>query len=354
MKQEPRTRAVKVGGVIIGGGFPVSVQTMWKKPLSTSDSAEVASELDRLANIGCDIVRFAVPDMDSAELLGKLAKTTEMPLVADIHFDHRLALRCLDFPISKIRINPGTMGDEEKVREVVDKARGQGIPLRVGINSGSLPRNLESEQDVALAMVKAAQTELDILERLDFHDVVFSLKSSDIETTIRANTLFSESHDYPLHIGITEAGPIIPGIVKNTLGISSLLQKGIGDTIRVSLSSAPDNEVIAGIEILKHAQRRSTGVEIISCPKCGRTSFDVQGFLEDVSDFIYSIKVPLTVAVMGCPVNGPGEAKRADIGITGAGRYAIIFQGGRVLRKIPYSEAVAAFREEVKKLCDSK
>jgi (E)-4-hydroxy-3-methylbut-2-enyl-diphosphate synthase len=346
-----RTRAVKVGRVIIGGGFPVSVQTMWKDPLKESELSEVLSGLELLSTIGCDIVRFAVPDTDAAELLGRLSRLAPLPLVADIHFDYRLALRCLDFPIAKLRLNPGNIGEGWKVKEVIEKARGQGIPIRIGVNAGSLPRGLESEIDEAIAMKKAAEMEIDILEKMNFHDVVFSLKSSDVETTERANALFSESFDYPLHIGITEAGPLIPGLVKNTLGISHLLRSGIGDTIRVSLSSSSRDEVLAGQEILKASGFRERGVTLVSCPKCGRTSFNVQGFLEDVSYFIQSLKKPLVIAVMGCTVNGPGEARKADLGITGAGGFALIFRKGEVLRKIPYSEASNAFKKEVLELC---
>jgi (E)-4-hydroxy-3-methylbut-2-enyl-diphosphate synthase len=349
--QKRKTRAVKVGRVIVGGGFPVSVQTMWKKALSPADLPSVVSELERLSRLGCDIVRFAVPDAAAAELLGRLSRSTEMPLVADIHFDYRLALRCLDFSIAKIRINPGNIGEEWKVREMVEKAIGQGIPLRIGVNAGSLPRSLESEKDVALAMLKAAELEMEVIERLGFRDAVFSLKSSDVETTLRANALFSKTCDYPLHIGVTEAGPLIAGIVKNTLGITGLLQQGIGDTIRVSLTSPSEDEVLTGLEILRSVKLRKAGVQIISCPRCGRSSFDVQGFLEDVSEFIYSIQKPLTIAVMGCVVNGPGEAKKADIGITGAGKYAILFRHGEMVRKVPYKDAVMAFKEEVQRLC---
>jgi len=344
------TRGVRAGRLIIGGGFPVSVQTMWKSPLNAVSLVDVAASLRDLATMGSDLVRFSVPDEQSAELLGRLASESPIPLAADIHFDYRLALRCMDFPVAKIRINPGNIGEEWKVREVIAKARDTGACLRIGVNAGSLPAGLADEQDQAAAMVKAAETEMELLERLGFHEVVFSLKSSDVESTVDANRAFAARCDYPLHIGVTEAGPLIPGLVKSTLAMGRLLGDGIGDTIRVSLSARPEDEVLAGLEILRACRLRSDGVNVISCPTCGRSSFDVRKFLEEVSVFIQSIRAPLTLAVMGCVVNGPGEAKKADLGITGAGKMAIIFKGGQVLRRVNFEAAAAAFREEVENL----
>jgi (E)-4-hydroxy-3-methylbut-2-enyl-diphosphate synthase len=351
MEVRKKTRPVKAGRLIIGGGFPVSVQTMWKMPLEKDGLSSVAESLERLSLKGCDIVRFAVPDLDAAELLGRLSRMTEIPLVADIHFDYRLALKCLDFPIAKIRINPGNIGDSGKVREVVSKAAGQGVALRVGVNEGSLPKSLENEKDAASAMLKAAEMEMEPLASLGFTNAVFSLKSSDVAVTVRANRLFSDAYDFPLHIGVTEAGPLIQGIVKNTVGITELLKLGIGDTVRVSLTGSSDDEVLAGNEILRNASLRDRGINLISCPKCGRTSFEVKEFLDNVSEFIQTIQKPLTIAVMGCVVNGPNEAKRADIGITGAGQSAIIFKHGKIVKKVPYPDAVNVFMDEVKNLC---
>ncbi len=351
MAEKRKTRAVKVGGLIIGGDFPVSVQTMWKKSLSDRELPEVDSSLKRLSSMGCDLVRFAVPDSDAAELLGRLSRTATIPLVADIHFDYRLALRCMDFPIAKIRINPGNIGESWKVKEVAEKAAGNGIPIRIGVNAGSLPSNLRAERDIAAAMVLAAESELNLFEKIGFQNIIFSLKSSDVEEMVKANTLFAKRFDYPLHIGVTEAGPLIPGLIKNTLGVTSLLMNGIGDTVRVSLTSSSEDEVKSGVEMLRVLKLRKTGIQIIACPQCGRSSFNVKGFLEDVSDFIQSIKNPLTIAVMGCPVNGPGEAKKADLGITGAGKYALIFTNGSVFKKVPYGEAIDAFKQEVRKKC---
>jgi (E)-4-hydroxy-3-methylbut-2-enyl-diphosphate synthase len=346
-----RTRTVKAGSLLIGGGFPVSVQTMWKAPVGPADLAGVTLALSRLGALGCDLVRFAVPDLAAAEAVGELSRRTAMPIAADIHFDHTLALRCLDFPIAKIRINPGTLGAEWKVREVVGKAADRAVALRVGVNAGSLPRALEGEPDRVEAMVKAAEDELELLERFSFRDVVFSLKSSDVDETIRAAVRFSRDHDYPLHLGVTEAGPLIPGIVRSTAGIGNLLEQGIGDTIRVSLSAPAEDEVIAGVEILRITGRRPGGVTIVSCPRCGRTTFDVQNFIESVSPIVQIVRKQLTIAVMGCPVNGPGEARKADLGITGAGKMAIVFKKGEIIRRVSYEQALAAFREEFDKIC---
>jgi len=342
---------VKAGTLLIGGGFPVSVQTMWKAPLSRGEAEAAAAEIANLAAIGCDLVRFAVPDAAAADAVGEVARRTQVPVAADIHFDHTLALRCLDHPIAKIRINPGTLGAEWKVREVVGKAADRGVALRVGVNAGSLPRSLEAERDVAAAMVKAAEEELEILERLSFRNAVFSLKSSDVDETLRANLAFAAGHDHPLHLGVTEAGPLIPGIVRSTVGIGYLLGQGIGDTVRVSLSAPPLDEITAGVEILRSAGCRSEGIRIVSCPRCGRTTFDVQNFIEDVSSFIQSSHRNLAIAIMGCPVNGPGEARKADLGITGAGKMAIIFRKGEIIRRVSYEQAAEAFREEFDRIC---
>ncbi len=345
------TRAVRAGRVTIGGGARVTVQTMWKAPLADGGLEEVRAALRDLAIEGCDLVRFAVPDLATADRLGALAAASNLPLVADIHFDYRIALRCLDFPIAKIRINPGNIGEEWKVAEVVRKARDRGVSLRIGVNGGSLPRRLAGEKDLARAMVAAAESEMDVLTRLDFQDVVYSLKSSDVMATLAANRLFSRLYDAPLHLGVTEAGPLVPGIVKSAIGLGTLLQEGIGDTIRVSLSAPPAEEVRAGIEILRTLGLRSTGVTIVSCPRCGRTSFDVHKFLEDAT-FLRQYSGPcMRVAVMGCVVNGPSEARNADLGITGAGSEALIFEGERIVRRVSFGDAVSAFREEFERKC---
>ena len=348
-----KTRSVSVGRIQIGGGAPIRVQTMWKQPLEAAVSAQglerILEALQSLEEIGCELLRFSVPDIQSAEILGELATRTNLPLVADIHFDHRLALRCLDFPVAKIRINPGNIGSPDKVAELVRKAEDKGVALRVGVNAGSLPRHLRREKNVARAMVQAAEEELAVLERLGFERVVFSLKAADVETTVRANLLFAEHHDYPLHIGVTEAGPLIQGTVKSTLALSRLLTSGVGDTVRVSLSDSPQNEIIAACSILQNLDLRSFGPELISCPTCGRTVFDVTGFLEKMQPYLHRIRKHLTVAIMGCPVNGPGEAKRADLGITGSEHQVVIFKKGKIIRRESADHAIEAFREELEK-----
>jgi len=348
-----KTRSVPVGRMRIGGGAPVSVQTMWKLPLAGSGSShsleQTLAGIRRLEEIGCELLRFSVPDLPSAELLGELASRTSLPLVADIHFDHRLALRCLDFPVAKIRINPGNIGRADKVEELVRKAEDKGVALRVGVNAGSLPKRLRREKNVAQAMVGAAEEELSLLERLGFQRVIFSLKAADVETTVQANLLFSRNYDYPLHIGVTEAGPLIQGTVKSTLALSRLLGSGVGDTVRVSLSDSPESEIIAARSILQNLGLRSFGPELISCPTCGRTAFDVTGFLEKVQPYMRRIHKNITVAVMGCPVNGPGEAQRADLGITGTGKQVVIFKKGKIIRRESADHAIEAFKEELEK-----
>ena len=326
------------------------MQTMWKHPLDSARSLQtIAAGIRSLEEIGCELLRFSVPDLRSAELLGKIASRTELPLVADIHFDHRLALRCLDFPIAKIRINPGNIGRADKVEELVRKADDRGVALRVGINAGSLPKALRREKNVALAMVRAAEEEVSLLEKLGFHRVVFSLKAAGVDTTVEANLLFSRTYDYPLHIGVTEAGPLVQGTVKNTLALSRLLEGGVGDTIRVSLSDSPENEIVAARSILQSLGMRSFGPEVISCPTCGRTAFDVTGFLDKVQPYLRRMEKTITVAIMGCPVNGPGEAKRADLGVTGSEDRVVFFKKGKIIRRESADHAIEAFIEELEK-----
>jgi len=340
--------------VLVGGGAPISVQTMWKQPLSQHSPAEtIAATIEgihKLENIGCEILRFSVPDMQSAEILGKVAGNVELPLVADIHFDHRLALRCLDFPIAKIRINPGNIGNRAKVEEVVRKAVDNGVSMRIGVNAGSLPARLRGEKNLAAAMVKAAEQELEIVEKLNYRAVIVSLKSSDVAATIEANSIFSSRFDNPLHLGVTEAGPLVQGIVKNTLALCKLLESGVGDTIRVSLSDSPENEIVAGRAILQSTGVRNIGVELISCPTCGRTEFDVTGFLQRIQGILRKpYRKKITIAIMGCPVNGPGEARRADLGVTGTGNQVLFFKKGRIIRRENADDAIEAFEEELEK-----
>lgn len=365
-------RTVKVGGfdhveaVLIGGGYPVSVQTMWKDRLDRSDlegaaGAATLARIEKLRALGCQLLRFAVPDLEAAETLGLLASRTPMPLVADIHFDHRIALRCLEFPIAKIRINPGNIGSREKVEAVVKRASDAGIPLRIGVNAGSLPQDLARSVDEgrttrAEAVVAAAERELAVLDELGFSNVLVSMKTSSVRDTVEANELFSSRYEVPLHIGVTEAGPLIPGVVRNAVALHALLSRGIGSTIRVSLSDSMESEVLAGREILgavaDSAGRREEGrgIVVVSCPRCGRNGFDTHAFAERWRDELYSTKKDAVVAIMGCAVNGPGEARHADLGITGVGNKVLIFRHGVVVRTVDPSEADAAFREELQKL----
>jgi len=343
-------RIVKVGKLLLGPGYPVVIQSMWKESLVPGDPGPLLARIEKLKSLGCGILRFATPDVSAAELLGELSRRSPLPLVADIHFDWRIALRCLDYPIAKIRINPGNIGSRKKVEEVVRKAADRGVPIRIGVNGGSLPQDLRSSTDPAGAMVTAAERETAVLESLGFRDYLVSMKSSDLHATLEANRRFAASHDAPLHLGVTEAGPLIPGIVKNTVALHALLSEGIGATLRVSLSDSPESEVIAGREILAAARRGRPGVNIISCPRCGRAGFDVHGFLARWQDRLYSLDRDITVAVMGCAVNGPEEARHADIGITGVGDKVIVFREGKIVRTISAEEADTVFEEELSRL----
>ncbi len=327
----------------------------------------IARTLGGLEQLGCDIVRFAVPDMESADALVGLSKISSMPLVADIHFDHRLALRCLDGRVAKIRINPGNIGSEDKVRQVTEKARDTNAAIRIGVNSGSLPRDIQERLEAAVpesaearlhsrasALVETAIREMEAFDRFSFDRVIVSMKASTVAETIEANRLFALRYDAPLHLGVTEAGPLVGGIVKSTLAFSALLADNIGSTVRVSLSDTMENEVIAAREILSECGKRPGGVRIVSCPRCGRNGFDVHSFVDRWQRRLMSMDRDITVAVMGCVVNGPGEGKHADIGITGAGDSVIIFRHGETVRTVRGAldpETVdRAFAEELDKL----
>ncbi len=342
-----KTRIVKVGSLPLGGDSPILTQTMWKSPLGEIDDALLA-RLAALKSLGCDILRFACPAYEDAERLGQLALSLEvagiaLPLVADIHFDWRIALRCLDFPIAKIRINPGNIGERWKVEEVLAKARDKAVPIRIGVNSGSLPKDLSEKTDRALAIVEAAEREVAVFDELGFKDVLVSLKASDIATTVEANRVFASRHDIPLHLGLTEAGPLIPGIVKTAYAFQPLLSAGIGATIRVSLTDSEENEVMAGREILGALGLGGAMLDIVSCPRCGRNTFDTRAFIERWRDRLYAVRKSATIAVMGCVVNGPGEGKHADLGICGAGNSVLIFSHGKILRTVSLEDADREF-----------
>ena len=361
-----KPRTVFLGGsgnvkrIGIGGNEPVSIQTMWKTGIAEicendEKLTELLKQINILKSLGCDILRFAVPDVKSAESLVRIQNNTDMPLVADIHFDHRLALECLKGNVAAIRINPGNIGNRKKVEEVVCACREKGAAIRIGVNSGSLPKDLAEKVENgqisrADALAETAAREAAVFEELNFDQYVVSMKASSVQETIEANEAFAKKYDIPLHIGVTEAGPLITGIVKSTMAFTRLLNEGIGSTIRVSLSSSPENEVITGREILHETGKRKGGVTIVSCPRCGREGFDVHGFVQRWQNELLSMKKEITVAVMGCVVNGPGEGKHADLGIAGAGGKAIIFKKGKIIRTINDSDADNAFREELNSL----
>ena len=327
------TRKINCGKIKIGGDNTITVQTMWKKSLHSFSKKDL-QEIQKLEDAGCDILRFSVPDIKSAEILSNIKEQLRMPIVADIHFDYKIALKCIENGIDKVRINPGNIGENWKVKEILEVAKDKNVPIRVGINTGSLPKALSSLKDKSRAMMKAAEDEIEILEKHSFYNSIFSLKSSNLSETIKANKDFSKKFDYPLHIGITEAGPLTAGLVKSSIALNSLLNQGIGDTIRVSLTDTPYSEVIAGIEILKVSNLKKDSVNIISCPRCGRASFDTHSFISEVYEELYKLRKNIKVAVMGCIVNGPGEAKDADIGITGYGKKVVIFKDGKIISKV--------------------
>ncbi|MCR4579624.1 MAG: flavodoxin-dependent (E)-4-hydroxy-3-methylbut-2-enyl-diphosphate synthase [Treponema sp.] len=360
------SKTVSLGGkgitdkITIGGNNPITVQTMWKEgitDLSTNNEKleRILRELNDLKMMGCDIVRFAVPDMESANGLNFIAARTSMPLVADIHFDYKLALECIKGNVAAIRINPGNIGSIENTRKVVEGCRQNGLAIRIGINSGSLPQDLqkqiaEGQITRAQGLCETAVREAQVFEDLKFDQYVVSMKSSDVKETIECNRFYAEKYDNPLHLGVTEAGPLIGGIVKSSIAFSTLLSEGIGDTIRVSLSSPMENEVMAGINILKECGKRSGGVTLVSCPRCGRIGFDVHSFVDRWQKKLLAMDKNITVAVMGCVVNGPGEGRHADLGIAGTNDKAIIFKKGKVVRTIDAKDADKVFEEELNSL----
>lgn len=335
-------KQIKCGRVLIGGGAPVSVQSMTN--VDSRDEAALLRQIDALEAAGCDIVRVAIPDMEAAETLGRVRRRTQMPLVADIHFDHRLAIEAIKNGADKIRINPGNIGGKEKVRQVVEAAKEHHIPIRVGVNSGSLERDiLEKNGGVtAEGLAESALRSLALIEDMGFDDLAVSLKSSDVAMNYQAHRIVAEKTDHPIHIGITEAGTLRRGKVKSAIGIGALLLAGIGDTMRVSLTADPVEEVRYGIEILEALGLRQPKVNLVSCPTCGRTKVDLQALAEEAEQRLAAsdIRPGLTVAVMGCAVNGPGEAREADYGIAGGQGKGVIFARGQLLMTVPEEELI--------------
>ena len=344
------TRQINVGGVPIGGGAPVAIQSMLNT--RTTDVAASLEQIRKLHTAGCQIVRLAVPNMEAARGFAEIAKESPLPLVADIHFDYKLAIAAAEGGASKIRINPGNIGGEDRVKAVVDVCKARNIPIRIGVNGGSLDKKLLEKygHPTAEALVESAFEHIALLEKFDFHDTCVSMKSSTVPTMVAACRLFRSRCDYPLHIGVTETGPVKQGLMKSAMGIGALLLDGIGDTIRVSLTDDPVEEVYAAKDILKAAGLRKEGVNIISCPTCGRTRIDLIGLVNKVDEALRDCEKPITVAVMGCVVNGPGEAREADIGIAGGDGWGMIFEKGEQVDKLPYDELLPALLARIERM----
>ena len=347
MIKRKETRQIHIGNVAIGGGAPISVQSMTNT--KTTDTESTVAQINALQAAGCDIVRLAVPDMDAALNLGNIIKKVNVPLVADIHFDYRLALEAINQGISALRLNPGNIGGEANVKAVVAEAKRHNIPIRIGVNAGSLDKKLLTKYGgvTAEALVESAMEHVRILEAQDFYDMKISLKAHDVPLTLAAYQLMSETVDYPLHLGITEAGTARTGMIKSAVGIGALLAQGIGDTFRISLTGDPVVEVKVANEILKSLGMREYGPTLISCPTCGRTSIDLAGIADEVDKRLQGITKPISVAVMGCVVNGPGEAKGADVGIAGGNGEGLVFRKGEIIRKVKETELVEELFKEI-------
>ena len=344
------TRQIKVGNVPIGGGADVVIQSMLNT--KTTDVEGSLAQIRSLAAAGCQIARLAVPNMEAARGFAEICKESVLPLVADIHFDYRLAIAAAEGGASKIRINPGNIGGEDRVKAVVDVCKDKHIPIRIGVNGGSLEKEpLEKYgHPTAQALVESAFGHLELLEKYGFYDTCVSMKSSHVPTMVAAARLFRSKCDYPLHIGVTETGPVRQGLIKSAMGIGALLLDGIGDTLRVSLTDDPVEEVYAAKDILKAAGLRRDGVDIISCPTCGRTRIDLIGLVNRVDAALKDCQKPITVAVMGCVVNGPGEAREADIGIAGGDGWGMIFEKGQQVAKLPYDELLPELLRRIEQL----
>ncbi|MBE6068221.1 MAG: flavodoxin-dependent (E)-4-hydroxy-3-methylbut-2-enyl-diphosphate synthase [Clostridium lundense] len=344
------TRKVKVGSVFVGGDAPISVQSMTNT--DTRNVKETISQINSLQKAGCEIVRCAVPDMEAAEALKHIIKEVTIPVVADIHFDYKLALTSIDCGVSALRINPGNIGSIERVKMVAERAKEKEIPIRIGVNSGSLDKELLNKYGKVCpeALVESALKHVKILEDINFKDIVVSIKSSNVLDMIESYRLISEKSNYPLHLGVTEAGTPWRGTIKSSIGIGTLLSEGIGDTIRVSLTGDPVEEVKVGIEILKALQIKKQGIEIISCPTCGRTEIGLINIANEVEEKIKDLDKNIKVAIMGCVVNGPGEAREADIGIAGGKGVGLIFKKGEMFKKVKEEDLVDELLKEINKM----
>lgn len=345
-----KSRKVKVGNVYVGGDAPITVQSM--TTTRTKNIAETLKQIEKLHDAGCDIVRCAVLDMEDAGSLGEITRKSPIPVVADIHFDYRLALRAIENGVSALRINPGNIGSVDRIKVVKEACSKKQIPIRIGVNSGSLEKDILERYGLPTAegLVESALRHVKILEDLDFYDIVISIKSSNVQMMIECYRLIAEKCNYPLHLGVTEAGTVQKGTIKSSIGIGTLLSEGIGDTIRVSLTSDPVNEIKVGNEILKALGLKKKGIEFISCPTCGRTQINLIKIAEEVEKRLENCKKDIKVAVMGCVVNGPGEARECDLGIAGGIGEGIIFKKGEIIKKVKEEELIDALMEEVEKL----
>ena len=345
--ERKKTREILIGNVKIGGGNPIAIQSMTNT--KTNDVTATVSQILALEQAGCEIIRCAVPDMHAAEAFSEIKRQIHIPLVADIHFDYRLAIAAMEHGADKIRINPGNIGSSENLKAVVDVAKARNIPIRVGVNSGSLEKDLVEKYHgvTAEGLVESALDKVRMIEEFGYENLVISIKSSDVMMCVRAHELISEQTDYPLHVGITEAGTITSGNIKSAIGLGLILSQGIGDTIRVSLTGNPVEEIKSARLILRTLGLRKDGIEVVSCPTCGRTSIDLIGLANQVETMVADIPLNLKVAVMGCVVNGPGEAKEADLGICGGKGEGLLIKHGEILRKVPEGELLSALREEL-------
>ena len=347
------TRPVHVGDVIIGGGAQIVIQSM--NNTDTRDVKATLRQIDQLAEAGCDLTRLAIPDLESADALARIRPLSALPIVADIHFDYRLALAALAAGADKIRINPGNIGGPDRVNQVAAAARERGVPIRVGVNSGSLSREIVDRFGGvnAQSMAASALESVALLEQWDFNDIVISIKASDPALTIQTYRLLSEKTQYPLHLGVTEAGTRNEGAIRSAIGIGTLLAEGIGDTMRVSLTADPVDEIGAAYSILKALGLRSHGPQLISCPTCGRTSVDLIRIAAEVEERLKTVKAPIKVAVMGCAVNGPGEARHADVGLAGGKGEFLLFSHGEIIRKVPQEQAIEALMAEIARITEA-
>jgi len=345
-----KTRQIYYGDVAVGGDAPISIQSMTNT--KTTDIEKTIEQIQKLSEVGCEIIRVAVPDMISARKLSEIKRSIDIPLIADIHFDYRLALEAIRQGVDGLRLNPGNIGQADRVKEIVLEAKKTNIPIRIGVNSGSIEKEIiyKYGRPTAEGMVESAMKHIDILEENNFEEIVISLKSTDIMMTIKSYQLMAERVDYPLHIGITEAGTIWAGTIKSSVGIGSLLAQGIGDTIRISLTGDPIEEVKVGWQILKALRLRKKGPEIISCPTCGRTEINLINLAEKVENKFANLNKDITIAVMGCAVNGPGEAREADIGIAGGKGEALIFKKGKLVKKVPEDQLLKELEYEIDKI----